>query len=44
MKDARDGLPTNLSRDGVHPTQAGYDVMAPLVEAGIAKALQSSGQ
>ena len=39
MKDSRDGLPANLSHDGVHPTQAGYDVMAPLVEAGIAKAL-----
>ena len=40
MKDSRDGLPANLSQDGVHPTQAGYDVMAPLVEAGIAKALR----
>jgi acyl-CoA thioesterase-1 len=39
MKDARDGLPANLSKDGVHPTSAGYAVMAPLVEAGIAKAL-----
>jgi acyl-CoA thioesterase I len=43
MKDARDGLPANLSLDGVHPLPAGYDVMAPLVEAGIAKAMQSSG-
>lgn len=40
MKDSRDGLPANLSHDGVHPTQAGYDVMAPLVEAGIGKALK----
>jgi len=39
MKDARDGLPANLSGDGVHPTPAGYAIMAPLVEAGIAKAL-----
>lgn len=39
MKDARDGLPANLSHDGVHPLPAGYDIMAPLVEAGIAKAL-----
>ena len=38
MKDIRDGLPTNLSKDGVHPTPAGYDIMAPLVEAGIARA------
>ena len=41
MKDARDGLPTNLSRDGVHPLPAGYDIMAPLVEAGIAKAMKN---
>ncbi len=39
MKDERDGLPANLSKDGVHPLPAGYAVMAPLVEAGIAKAL-----
>jgi lysophospholipase L1-like esterase len=44
MKDSRDGLPANLSHDGVHPTQAGYDVMAPLAEAGIAKALKGNGQ
>jgi len=42
MKDARDGLPANLSKDGVHPTDAGYQIMAPLVEAGIAKAMKSS--
>ena len=39
MKDSRDGLPAALSQDGVHPFSAGYAVMAPLVEAGIAKAL-----
>jgi lysophospholipase L1-like esterase len=39
MKDDRDGLPPSLSRDGVHPLPAGYAIMAPLVEAGIAKAL-----
>lgn len=39
MKDQRDGLPPNLSKDGVHPTLAGYAVMAPLVEAGIKSAL-----
>jgi lysophospholipase L1-like esterase len=39
MKDARDGLPPNLSHDGVHPLPAGYELMAPLVEAGIAKAM-----
>jgi len=40
MKDARDGLPANLSKDGVHPTDAGYQMMAPLVEAGIATAMR----
>ena len=39
MKDERDGLPASLSKDGVHPVPAGYEIMAPLVEAGIAKAL-----
>jgi lysophospholipase L1-like esterase len=39
MKDQRDGLPANLSKDGVHPTPAGYAIMAPLVETAIEKAL-----
>ena len=39
MVDARGGLPEALSKDGVHPTPAGYAVMNSLVEAGIAKAL-----
>ena len=39
MKDDRGGLPAALSKDGVHPLPAGYAIMAPLVEAGIAKAL-----
>jgi lysophospholipase L1-like esterase len=39
MVDARGGLPANLSIDGVHPTPAGYAVMNPLIEAGVAKAL-----
>ena len=41
MKDEHDGLPATLSKDGVHPLPAGYAVMTPLVEAGIAKALGS---
>jgi lysophospholipase L1-like esterase len=40
MKDQRDGLPATLSRDGVHPLPVGYAMMAPLVEAGIEKALK----
>jgi lysophospholipase L1-like esterase len=39
LRDQRDGLPPNLSKDGVHPLPAGYAVMAPLVEAGIKSAL-----
>lgn len=40
MKDARGGLPANLSKDGVHPLPAGYAVMAPLAETGIEAALK----
>jgi lysophospholipase L1-like esterase len=39
MRDARDGMRAELSGDGVHPNEAGYRVMAPLVAAGIAAAL-----
>ena len=39
MKDASNGLPPNLSKDGVHPLPAGYAIMAPLVETAIANAL-----
>ena len=39
MKDQRNGLPPALSKDGVHPTPAGYAIMTPLAEAGIEKAL-----
>ena len=31
MKDARNGLPENLSKDGVHPTLEGYKIMEKLV-------------
>ena len=41
MKDDRGGLPATLSRDGVHPLPAGYAIMAPLVEVGIARALKA---
>lgn len=39
MKDGRDGLPENLSKDGVHPLPAGYAMMAPLAQKAIDKAL-----
>ncbi|MDQ3278245.1 MAG: SGNH/GDSL hydrolase family protein [Bacteroidota bacterium] len=40
MADERNGLKADLGYDGVHPTLAGYRVMAPLVERGIAAALK----
>ncbi len=40
MADSRMGLRADLSNDGVHPTEAGYRVMAPLAEAAIAEALR----
>jgi lysophospholipase L1-like esterase len=39
MKDDRDGLPPDLSKDGVHPLPAGFAIMSKLAEAGIEKAL-----
>jgi acyl-CoA thioesterase I len=39
MKDAENGLPASLSKDGVHPLPAGYAIMAPLAEAAIRQAL-----
>jgi len=39
MKDNRGGLPSNLSRDGVHPNAAGHAIMEPIIAAGIQKAL-----
>ena len=40
MKDDRNGLPANLSGDGVHPNLAGYKIMEPLAEKAIAEALK----
>lgn len=40
MADERNGLKAELTNDGVHPTLAGYKVMEPLVENGIAAALK----
>ncbi len=40
MADERLGCKTDLCFDGVHPTDAGYTAMVPLVEKGIAEALE----
>ena len=40
MADPDGAMKPGLSSDGVHPTQAGYAVMAPLAEAAIAQALK----
>ena len=41
MADKRNGLKEDLTSDGVHPNLAGYEVMEPLVESAIAKAIGS---
>ena len=40
MANAEGGLKAELGKDGVHPNKAGYEIMAPLAEAGIAEALK----
>lgn len=40
MADEQGGMKPGLSFDGVHPTVAGYAVMAPLAEAAIKQALK----
>jgi lysophospholipase L1-like esterase len=40
MADEQGGMRPGLSSDGVHPTAKGYEVMGPLAEAAIKKALQ----
>src|SRR5437762_1268048 len=41
MADARGGMREGLASDGVHPNEAGYRVMAPLVEQAIERALRA---
>jgi lysophospholipase L1-like esterase len=40
MVDARGGLAADMATDGVHPTEKGYLIMAPLAESAIAEALR----
>jgi lysophospholipase L1-like esterase len=42
MADERNGLKSEYSADGVHPNQKGYEVMEPLAEAAIQKALKQN--
>ncbi|HEX6064932.1 MAG TPA: SGNH/GDSL hydrolase family protein [Longimicrobiales bacterium] len=44
MADERQGLRAELSPDGVHPNEAGYRVMGPLVEQAIAAALRMNAR
>jgi lysophospholipase L1-like esterase len=39
MSDDRHGMKEGLSRDGIHPTPAGYTIMLPIAEKAIAEAL-----
>jgi len=39
MVDDKNGLRSDLGSDGVHPNKKGYQIMAPLAEAAIIKAL-----
>ena len=40
MADERQGLSPAMAADGVHPTEAGYRVMGPLMENAVAEALR----
>ena len=40
MRDDRQGMRAGLAYDGVHPTEAGYRLMAPLADRAIAEALR----
>lgn len=40
MADDANGMKEGLAYDGVHPTALGYSIMEPLVEKGIAEALE----
>lgn len=42
MTDGKNGLREDLGSDGVHPNKKGYELMAPLAEKAIAKALSKN--
>ena len=39
MKDERNGLPEKYSTDGVHPTDAGYEIMESIIKPAIENTL-----
>jgi lysophospholipase L1-like esterase len=41
MTNGNNGLKPELTYDGVHPNKAGYEVMSPLAEEAISKALET---
>ncbi len=41
LVNERNGMDKQLAEDGVHPTKKGYELMAPLAEEAIAKALSA---
>lgn len=41
LTNSKNGMDSELAHDGVHPTKNGYEIMAPLAEAAISKALKS---
>lgn len=41
LANNRNGMDPELAADGVHPTRKGYQIMAPMAEAAIEKALNS---
>jgi lysophospholipase L1-like esterase len=44
MADEKQGMKKEYSSDGVHPNAAGYALMGPLTEAGIAEAMKKTGE
>jgi len=42
MSTSEGGLKPEMGLDGVHPNKAGYEIMAPLAEAGIEEALRKT--
>jgi lysophospholipase L1-like esterase len=42
--DDKGMLKAEIADDGLHPNKAGYQIMAPLAEAAIQRALKSKGK